>query len=398
MMTEILFVMAPPSSRLAGMEEIGSKGVNGLVQCRFRTKYYERKDDDWVDYQCDNMVLGSDLCIFHDVKYLKEDKDNRYRHEENVRDELIEKILLSINQNEALHCIGYHLPDITIEETFTVPVYFSKCEFQGVADFSHFPNPGLEDMYKFSTIYSTDRVAGEKFLQDKLSEALNEAKFQGVANFLQASFSAEANFQYSIFKGKAIFDKSTFSAEANFEFAKFHQPALFWDSKFSAEANFSKAEFYELAHFFETKFFGNRSIFQGTRFFGKADFWISNFSSEADFRESKFSSEANFASAEFSEKASFEGVKFSSEAIFSTYSPTAPSGRFHREANFHSATFSKKADFDRVKFSEFSGEANFHSAEFLGRAYFHGAVFYRIADFTSAKFYSETDFSSGSDF
>jgi hypothetical protein len=80
-----------------------------------------------VDYSCpDNEEIpGSGLCIFHDKNYLKEDKNNRKEREEKVRDRLMDKIVNSINQEEALLCIGYHLPDITFEgANFTQPVHF----------------------------------------------------------------------------------------------------------------------------------------------------------------------------------------------------------------------------------------------------------------------------------
>jgi hypothetical protein len=128
-----------------------------LAKCQFNTEYvdFERGMDS--SYNCDSKdedILPSGLCIFHDENYLKEDEDNRKEHEQKVRDRLMSKIYDSIAQNEALFCIGYHLPDITIREVnFTKPAYFSKCEFQGTADFS-------------------------------------EASFQGTADFSEASFTA----------------------------------------------------------------------------------------------------------------------------------------------------------------------------------------------------------------
>ena len=84
-------------------------------------------------------------------------------------------------QKEPLFCIGYHIPDITIKQaTFTKPVYFSECEFQGLADFS-------------------------------------ETRFSELANFLSAKFAAEANFSFANFQGvtdfthAAFFDRTYFS-------------------------------------------------------------------------------------------------------------------------------------------------------------------------------------------
>src|SRR5207248_2961376 len=125
----------------------------------------QKIEDD--DYNCDSKdedILDSGLCIFHDENYLQ-DKNNHKEHEQKVRDRLEIKVRNSIDQNEALLCVGYHLPDITIKQgNFTRPVYFSECEFQGLANFSL-------------------------------------AKFSAEADFNSARFSAEANFISANFQG-----------------------------------------------------------------------------------------------------------------------------------------------------------------------------------------------------
>ena len=109
-----------------------------MATCQFTAKYYDYKSHAEVDYSCDSKddeILDSGLCIFQDENYLQ-DSNNQKEHEQKVRDRLMVKVRNSIDKKEALFCIGYHLPGITIREVnFTKPVYFTNCEFQGKADF-----------------------------------------------------------------------------------------------------------------------------------------------------------------------------------------------------------------------------------------------------------------------
>jgi hypothetical protein len=113
--------------------------VKQLSKCQFTAIYYDYESQAIVDYNCerkDEDILPSGLCIFHDESYLKEDKDNRKEPEQKVRDSLMVKVRDSVDQKEALFCIGYQLPDNTIKQNFTKPVYFRNCKFEGRADFS----------------------------------------------------------------------------------------------------------------------------------------------------------------------------------------------------------------------------------------------------------------------
>jgi hypothetical protein len=166
-----------------------------LTNCKFIAKYwnYERRGQ-YVDYNCDSKdkdILPSGFCIFHDENYLKEDKNNREEHEKTVRDKLMDKVHNnSVNEKEALLCIGYHVPDITIKANFSKPVYFTKCEFQGITDFS-------------------------------------DSRFFGNAYFSSAKFSERVNFDKAIFSGIAIFNSAIFSEEADFSRAEFSEEAYF---------------------------------------------------------------------------------------------------------------------------------------------------------------------------
>jgi hypothetical protein len=82
-------------------------------------------------------ILDSGFCIFHDNNYLQHYLFSfREERKRNIIKKLMMRVKESKENKKPLLCIGYHLPDVTIKETLTLPVYFTKCEFEGVADFS----------------------------------------------------------------------------------------------------------------------------------------------------------------------------------------------------------------------------------------------------------------------
>ena len=188
-----------------------------LAKCQFpTTKYYDYERQARVPYNCDSKdedVLASGLCIFHDENYLKEDKDNRKEREQKVKEKLMDKVRKSVDQKEALFCIGYHLPDIPLEEVnFTKPVYFTNCEFQGAADFrsARFIKETNFNSAKFSgqaaSFYSA-KFSGEAYFSD--------ATFSGEAYLIRATFSGEASFSQATFSGETSFNSATFAKEAS---------------------------------------------------------------------------------------------------------------------------------------------------------------------------------------
>ena len=109
-----------------------------------------------------------------------------------VRDRLEAKVRNSIKQNEPLFCIGHHLPDITMKQAnFTKPVYFSECEFQGLANFY------------LATFSAQAHFSG--------------ANFQGVTDFNQTAFFDRAYFSDSqglgTFNGEMRFNDTLFEAK-----------------------------------------------------------------------------------------------------------------------------------------------------------------------------------------
>jgi hypothetical protein len=147
--------------------------VKQLANCQFTSEYFDSEKKQNVEFKCNEQALDLGLyCRFHDRNYLQNSLSEVYKqHDKNVMDELMIKVNDSIANNKALLCIGYHLPDITIKENFTQPVYFIQCNFQGRADFS-------------------------------------SAKFSGEADF-SCKFNRETHFNYVLFEdGKKILFES----------------------------------------------------------------------------------------------------------------------------------------------------------------------------------------------
>jgi Pentapeptide repeats (9 copies) len=206
-----------------------------LAKCGFTAKYwnYERQAIEcWLCDSEDEDVLDSGKCIFHDEYYLKT-ISFREEKKRNVIKKVTDKVEKSKDKKEALFCIGYYLPDVTIGGNFIKPVYFTKCKFQGQADFN-----------------SAEFSGGANFDSAKFSGGANFrlAKFSGGANFRLAKFSGGAYFRLAKFSGEVSFISAGFSEIAYFGSAKFSGRAIFGSAKFS-ESNFISAEFSELANF-----------------------------------------------------------------------------------------------------------------------------------------------------
>jgi hypothetical protein len=101
-----------------------------LPKCQFTTKYYDYEIDDVIDFNCDEDLLASGFCIFHDKDYLQ-DNTNNEEHKRKVLDRLKHKVNHTISNNEPLLCIGFQLPEFSlsdlgiISKEFTKSVYFN---------------------------------------------------------------------------------------------------------------------------------------------------------------------------------------------------------------------------------------------------------------------------------
>jgi len=98
-----------------------------LAQCQFTTTYWDYESNKEVPFKCleEPLELGL-FCFFHDKTYLEDRLPNlREEHAKKVIDGLTHKVNESITDKKALHCIGYHLPDTSIQGIFNKPLYFS---------------------------------------------------------------------------------------------------------------------------------------------------------------------------------------------------------------------------------------------------------------------------------
>ena len=139
----------------------------------------------------------------------------------------MDKVRHSVDKKEALLCIGYHLPDVTIKQAnFTKPVYFSNADLACV-DFSE-----------------TEFSRGASF---------GSAKFSGVANFSGARFHAAAKFEKVRFVDIASFKEAEFLEAAKFTEVTFSKEADFISAQFSfiSDSDFSHAKFLNEVRFSE---------------------------------------------------------------------------------------------------------------------------------------------------
>jgi hypothetical protein len=160
-----------------------------LAECQFTTTYYDYGRKAIGNFDCHEAALPSGLCLFHDENYLKEgEQKDRKEHEQKVRDKLMAKVHNSIDKKEVLFCIGYHLPGIAIREIFPESVYFTDCKFQGIANFISATFSGEKADFDHAAFF--DRTYFSDYSPDL------------------GSFNGETTFNYVVFeaKEKIIFD------------------------------------------------------------------------------------------------------------------------------------------------------------------------------------------------
>lgn len=124
-------------------------------------------------------------------------------------------------------------------------------------------------------------------------------------DFFCCIFLIRVNFLEDTFTKEADFSKATFTQNANFSEATFTQQAYFYETTFIQDANFSEATFAQQANFSEATF----TLL--------ADFSEATFTQQAYFSEAIFTQQAYFSEATFTKEAYFWGVIFKKEADFS---------------------------------------------------------------------------------
>ena len=126
-----------------------------MKECNFKTKFYNYKKKETDTFVCNENAQKSGLCIYHDEKYDNKDELNK---------KIKEKIEIALAEKKSLICIGYNIPNVKAEGTFSEPIYFTRANFQNV-DFSG---------SKFNQI----DFSGSKFHEADFSKTLfNDAGF-----------------------------------------------------------------------------------------------------------------------------------------------------------------------------------------------------------------------------
>lgn len=146
-------------------------------------------------------------------------------------------------------------------QTMDDDVSFNRAVFNGEADFevAHFRYAN------FKNVDFTDEAHFE------------EARFEGDADFIKATF-----------KTKADFDESRFYGDADFHHAVFQSTAVFRGAEFEGEAKHLEVN----ARFDDVRFKENAQFDSAT--FKTASFWDAEFGDQIDFTESVFKEEVEF--------------------------------------------------------------------------------------------------------
>jgi uncharacterized protein YjbI with pentapeptide repeats len=191
--------------------------------CDYKAEYYDYEKRDWVLYECPHEP-PQPRCMFHDGSSYESRPDD-------VRNEFYKMVDDAIQNDQPLRCIGFNLPDITVNgKKFTKPVYFSNATFQQ----AYFSNVEFQKANFFSAEFKHASFRGAKFQH----AGFLHATFQK-ADFSRATFQ-EADFFSSKFQ-EADFLRTKFQ-QADFAYATFQQ------------ANFSYADFIGEVEFNNTTF------------------------------------------------------------------------------------------------------------------------------------------------
>ncbi len=318
--------------------------------------------------------------------------------------------------------------DIKFRHTyFEQEALFESCEFHSPADFSH-ANFNRGVLFKGAHFYS-DATFIAATVEDISS--FEDAHFYHEANFSGANFGREV-----IFKGSKFFDESDFTQahfesaefeeaefakEANFELAQFSSWADFSQANFAGGLNFVQSSFENGADFasaqihqadrFEKATFVEDCYFNEAQFQGLADFDTAIFNKGVDFRKCKFFDRAEFRNASINDgsfaaivsdkplilsnltakKIDFQGAQLRNVFIFSC-------ARVEQSANFSGARFDKLTCFDDSSLVKglFNGvccnaHASFKGTIFCIDSYFQNALF-NTADFSRAVFQGQAHF------
>ncbi|RCV63091.1 Pentapeptide repeat-containing protein [Methanophagales archaeon] len=254
--------------------------------------------------------------------------------------------------------------------TFGGDANFGSARIGSTAEFT-------EAVFKKEANFNGAQIEESAFFKSATFEGKADfisARIGGTADFTGAEFKQQAIFSRAQIEESAFFNPATFKGEANFGSARIGSNAEFTEAVFKKKASFNRAQIEESAFF-------NLATFEGN-----ADFISARIGSTADFTGAEFMKQAIFNGAQIEESAFFNPATFEGDADFI-------SARIGSTAEFTGATFKQQASFSSAQIEEsaffnpatFKGEANFGSARIGSNAVFTGAVFKGRASFNSVE-------------
>jgi len=358
-----------------------------MENCKFSSEYFDFEKKEKSQYLCNEKPLENGLCIFHD----KENKND----EEKIK-LLNEKASSASRNNEPLVCIGFILPNIKLDLSFSKPVYFTKAVL-GDVDFSG---------AKFKEVdFGGAEIKGVTKLTDTtlITADFIKTKFFGIADFDRLRCEGNVNFSGAEFHSKLKLNKSFLVGPifigtqlqelecglSKIESGDFHG-ATIGKSAIFIGAEMDKTTFTQTEFSGEVDFTGcklNRSTFTKIQFqsidFSESTLNIVEFNSikvqkNANFERASLS-KVTFIKTNFQKNVIFVETEFKEVEFFKT--------RFSKFVNFTNSKFETTASFKEVEFED----ANFERAQFLGESYFHFTKFNGMVDFKETEF-GKTDF------
>ena len=340
-----------------------------MNRCTFETKYFDYQKNETTNFTCNEEPFKTDFCIFHDYN----SKNN-----EEVISRLDKKIKNGLAKKQPILCIGYKIPKIKINESFSEAVYFNKTQIDEVdfsgsvfnqADFSGSTiNTGN---FSKTTFEELDFLGVECKKNTNFSKVVSKNK----ANFSESSFNS-ANFSESSLL-KAHFLNTVFKT-ADFGLAKMEN-ADFFGAKFEENVSFIGAEI-NMSKFEKTKF-QKTANFIGTTLtkvnFPQCEFSGLDFSNAklqvVSLRGTVYNQNANFSLSKF-EKVDFFNARFKKDAIFSETNMNQvvfPNTLFSGSTKFVNSIF-KDVQFNNSKFQE----ADFSNSKFEEKTSFNDVLFH----------------------
>ena len=145
----------------------------------------------------------------------------------------------------------------------------------------------------------------------------NKAQIKDSAFFKSATFECEADFGYAQIGSNAEFTRALFKESVSFNSAKIEEGAFFNPATFEGEVNFAHARIGTNAEFAST-LFKERAIFTSSQIERMAVFDLTTFEGKTDFINARIGSDAGFSGVVFKEQARFHGSQIEGGSFFNS--------------------------------------------------------------------------------